>query len=134
MYSRWAHWRDLKGECPVCGGAVHVGGSERTGRFFWLHDVFSFTDYYRAHRMHDLVEVVRDEFKAPLHDARARGLEPRATRGGGEAVSKRVRCVETGAEYQSIQAATDAVSRQRASLSVAVKRGGTCAGLHWELV
>ena len=134
MYPRWAHWRDLKGECPVCGGSVHVGSSDRTGRFFWLHDEFSVVDYYRAHDIHDLVEVEWDEFKALLHEARVRGLEPRATRGGGEAVSKRVRCVETGAEYRSIQAAADAVSRQRARLSAAIKRGGTCAGLHWELV
>lgn len=35
---------------------------------------------------------------------------------GAEAVSKRVRCIETGKEYRSIQDAADDVQRSRASL------------------
>lgn len=61
-------------------------------------------------------------------------LEPVATIGGAEAASKRVRCIETGKEYRSIQDAADDVQRSRASLSSAIKRSGTCAGCHWALV
>lgn len=50
------------------------------------------------------------------------------------AASKRVRCIETGKEYRSIQDAADDVQRSRASLSSAIKRSGTCAGCHWALV
>lgn len=132
MYQRWAHLRDLKGACPVCGEPAHVGMSERTGRLFWLHDKFEMSDYYERHAAQQLVEISRDEFEELLREAREKGLDTQATRGGAEAVSKRVRCVETGVEYRSVQAAADAVSRSRASLSAATKRGGTCAGFHWE--
>lgn len=133
MYPRWTHWHDLKGTCPVCGKPAHVGTSEKTGRHFWLHDEYDMREHYRDHGTHGLVEVKQEEFKRMLHEARDRGINPRATRDGGEAVSKRVRCVETGREYPSIQAAADASGRSRASLSCAIRRGGTCAGLHWEL-
>ncbi len=89
----------------------------------------------RALWIYSVVGLIEwDELKGLFGEAEARGNEPRATCGGGEAVSKRVRCVETGAVYRSVQGAADAVSRSRASLSAAVKRGGTCAGFHWELV
>lgn len=134
MYPRWAHWRGLNGACPVCGKPAHVGTSEGSGRAFWLHDKYDMREHYRGHGVHGLVEVDREEFRALLAAARERGDDPSATRGGVEAVSKRVRCVETGRVYPSIQAAADASDRSRASLSCAIKRGGTCAGRHWELV
>lgn len=134
MYPRWAHLRDLKGACPVCGKPAHVGMSERTGRAFWLHDKYDMRQYYHDHGIHELAEIEWDEFDKLVRDARERGIDPKATMGGAGAVSRRVRCVETGKEYRSIQAAADAVKRNRVSLSDALKRNGTCAGYHWVFI
>lgn len=134
MHARWEHFYDLKGPCPVCGKPAHVGASMRTGRLFWLEDEYDVRGHHRSHSVHGLAEVEWEEFKRLADEAREKGIEPRATVGGGKAVSRRVRCVETGVEYQSIQAAADTAKRSRTSLSCAIKRGGTCAGYHWELV
>ena len=129
MYPNWEHWRDLKGTCPVCGKPSHVGVSMRTGRYYWLHDDYDVREYYREHGKHSsLAEISFDVFQEMTHCAREHGIEPVATIGGAEAVSKRVRCIETGKEYRSIQDAADDVQRSRASLSSAIKRSGTCAG------
>lgn len=135
MYPNWEHWRDLKGTCPVCGKPSHVGASMRTGRYYWLHDDYDIREYYREHGKHSsLAEISFDVFQEMIRCAREHGIEPVATIGGTEAVSKRVRCIETGKEYRSIQDAADDVQRSRASLSSAIKRSGTCAGCHWALV
>lgn len=135
MYPNWEHWRDLKGTCPVCGKPSHVGASMRTGRYYWLHDDYDIREYYREHGKHSsLAEISFDVFQEMTRCAREHGIEPVATIGGAEAVSKRVRCIETGKEYRSIQDAADDVQRSRASLSSAIKRSGTCAGCHWALV
>ena len=135
MYPNWEHWRDLKGACPVCGKPSHVGASMRTGRYYWLHDAYDIREYYREHGKHSsLAEISFDVFQEMTRCAREHGIEPVATIGGAEAVSKRVRCIETGKEYRSIQDAADDVQRSRASLSSAIKRSGTCAGCHWALV
>lgn len=135
MYPNWEHWRDLKGTCPVCGKPSHVGTSMRTGRYYWLHDDYDIREYYREHGKHSsLAEISFDVFQEMIRCAREHGIEPVATIGGTEAVSKRVRCIETGKEYRSIQDAADDVQRSRASLSSAIKRSGTCAGCHWALV
>lgn len=135
MYPNWEHWRDLKGTCPVCGKPSHVGASMRTGRYYWLHDDYDIREYYREHGKHSsLAEISFDVFQEMIRCAREHGIEPVATIGGAEAVSKRVRCIETGKEYRSIQDAADDVQRSRASLSSAIKRSGTCAGCHWALV
>lgn len=83
-----------------------------------------------------LVALEKNGWKLGLLEQRnwEHGIEPVATIGGTEAVSKRVRCIETGKEYRSIQDAADDVQRSRASLSSAIKRSGTCAGCHWALV
>lgn len=133
MYPRWTHWRDLKGICSICGEPAHVGTSKRTGRHFWLHDKYDMYEYYNSHGVQGLAEIERGEFFKLLREAEKRGIEVRATHGGTEAVSKRVKCIETDEEYPSIQAAADAVGRNRASLSAAVKRHGTCGGFHWGL-
>lgn len=134
MYPNWEHWRDLKGTCPVCGKPSHVGASMRTGRYYWLHDDYDIREYYREHGKHSsLAEISFDVFQEMIRCAREHGIEPVATIGGAEAVSKRVRCIETGKEYRSIQDAADDVQRSRASLSSAIKRSGTCAGRRrWE--
>ena len=135
MYPNWEHWRDLKGTCPVCGKPSHVGASMRTGRYYWLHDDYDIREYYREHGKHSsLAEISFDVFQEMIRCAREHGIEPVATIGGTEAVSKRVRCIEIGKEYRSIQDAADDVQRSRASLSSAIKRSGTCAGCHWALV
>lgn len=135
MYPNWEHWRDLKGTCPVCGKPSHVGASMRTGRYYWLHDDYDIREYYREHGKHSsLAEISFDVFQEMIRCAREHGIEPVATIGGAEAVSKRVRCIETWKEYRSIQDAADDVQRSRASLSSAIKRSGTCAGCHWALV
>lgn len=134
MYPRWTHWRDLKGICPICGEPAHVGTSKRTGRHFWLHDKYDMYEYYNGHGIHGLAKIEQGEFFKLLREAEKRGIEVRVTRGGTEAVSKRVKCIETDEEYPSIQAAADAVGRNRASLSAAINRHGTCGGLHWGLV
>ena len=54
MYTRWTHWRDLKGICPICGEPAHVGTSKRTGRHFWLHDKYDMYEYYNGHGIHGL--------------------------------------------------------------------------------
>lgn len=129
MYPNWEHWRDLKGTCPVCGKPSHVGASMRTGRYYWLHDDYDIREYYREHGKHSsLAEISFDVFQEMTRCAREHGIEPVATIGGAEAASKRVRCIETGKEYRSIQDAADDVQRSRASLSSAIKRSGTCAG------
>lgn len=135
MYPNWEHWRDLKGTCSVCGKPSHAGASMRTGRYYWLHDDYDIREYYREHGKHSsLAEISFDVFQEMIRCAREHGIEPVATIGGAEAVSKRVRCIETGKEYRSIQDAADDVQRSRASLSSAIKRSGTCAGCHWALV
>lgn len=112
-----------------------VGVSMRTGRYYWLHDDYDIREYYREHGKHSsLAEISFDVFQEMTRCAREHGIEPVATIGGAEAVSKRVRCIETGKEYRSIQDAADDVQRSRASLSSAIKRSGTCAGCHWALV
>lgn len=132
MHPNWEHWRDLKGTCPVCGKPSHVGASMRTGRYYWLHDDYDIREYYREHGKHSsLAEISFDVFQEMTRCAREHGIEPVATIGGAEAASKRVRCIETGKEYRSIQDAADDVQRSRASLSSAIKRSGTCAGCHW---
>ena len=114
--------------------ASHVGVSMRTGRYYWLHDDYDIREYYREHGKHSsLAEISFDVFQEMTRCAREHGIEPVATIGGAEAVSKRVRCIETGKEYRSIQDAADDVQRSRASLSSAIKRSGTCAGCHWHL-
>lgn len=119
MYPNWEHWRDLKGTCSVCGKPSHVGASMRTGRYYWLHDDYDIREYYREHGKHSsLSEISFDVFQEMIRCAREHGIEPVATIGGTEAVSKRVRCIETGKEYRSIQDAADDVQRSRASLSV----------------
>lgn len=126
MYPNWEHWRDLKGTCPVCGKPSHVGVSMRTGRYYWLHDDYDVREYYREHGKHSsLAEISFDVFQEMTHCAREHGIEPVATIGGAEAVSKRVRCIETGMEYRSIQDAADDVQRSRASklMEDAVKLG-----------
>lgn len=121
MYPNWEHWRDLKGTCPVCGKPSHVGASMRTGRYYWLHDDYDIREYYREHGKHSsLAEISFDVFQEMIRCAREHGIEPVATIGGAEAVSKRVRCIETGKEYRSIQDAADDVQRSRASLSSAI--------------
>lgn len=103
MYPNWEHWRDLKGTCPVCGKPSHVGASMRTGRYYWLHDDYDIREYYREHGKHSsLAEISFDVFQEMIRCAREHGIEPVATIGGTEAVSKRVRCIETGKEYRSI--------------------------------
>lgn len=135
MHPNWEHWRDLKGTCPVCGKPSHVGASMRTGRYYWLHDDYDIREYYREHGKHSsLAEISFDVFQEMTRCAREHGIEPVATIGGAEAASKRVRCIETGKEYRSIQDAADDVQRSRASLSSAIKRSGTCAGCHWALI
>ena len=135
MHPNWEHWRDLKGTCPVCGKPSHVGASMRTGRYYWLHDDYDIREYYREHGKHSsFAEISFDVFQEMTRCAREHGIEPVATIGGAEAASKRVRCIETGKEYRSIQDAADDVQRSRASLSSAIKRSGTCAGCHWALV
>lgn len=97
MYPNWEHWRDLKGTCPVCGKPSHVGASMRTGRYYWLHDDYDIREYYREHGKHSsLAEISFDVFQEMTRCAREHGIEPVATIGGAEAVSKRVRCIETG--------------------------------------
>lgn len=126
MHPNWEHWRDLKGTCPVCGKPSHVGASMRTGRYYWLHDDYDIREYYREHGKHSsLAEISFDVFQEMTRCAREHGIEPVATIGGAEAASKRVRCIETGKEYRSIQDAADDVQRSRASLSSAIKRSGT---------
>ena len=118
MYPNWEH-----------------GVSMKTGRYYWLHDDYDIREYYREHGKHSsLAEISFDVFQEMTHCAREHGIEPVATIGGAEAVSKRVRCIETGKEYRSIQDAADDVQRSRASLSSAIKRSGTCAGCHWALL
>lgn len=134
MYSQWMHWRDLKGVCPICGEPAHVGTSKRTGKHFWLHDKYDMDEYYNGHGIHGLAKIEQGEFFKLYREAEKRGIEVRATRGGAEAVNKRVKCIETNEEYPSIQAAADAVGRNRASLSAAVNRHGTCGGFHWGFV
>lgn len=103
--------------------------------YYWLHDDYDIREYYREHGKHSsLAEISFDVFQEMIRCAREHGIEPVATIGGTEAVSKRVRCIETGKEYRSIQDAADDVQRSRASLSSAIKRSGTCAGCHWALV
>ena len=117
MYPNWEHWRDLKGTCPVCGKPSHVGASMRTGRYYWLHDDYDIREYYREHGKHSsLAEISFDVFQEMTRCAREHGIEPVATIGGAEAVSKHVRCIETGKKYRSIQDAADDVQRSRASL------------------
>lgn len=104
MHPNWEHWRDLKGTCPVCGKPSHVGASMRTGRYYWLHDDYDIREYYREHGKHSsLAEISFDVFQEMTRCAREHGIEPVATIGGAEAASKRVRCIETGKEYRSIQ-------------------------------
>lgn len=94
MYPNWEHWRDLKGTCPVCGKPSHVGASMRTGRYYWLHDDYDIREYYREHGKHSsLAEISFDVFQEMTRCAREHGIEPVATIGGAEAVSKRVRCI-----------------------------------------
>lgn len=113
MYPNWEHWRDLKGTCSVCGKPSHVGASMRTGRYYWLHDDYDIREYYREHGKHSsLAEISFDVFQEMIRCAREHGIEPVATIGGAEAVSKRVRCIETGKEYRSIQDAADARKRR----------------------
>ena len=113
MYPKWEHWRDLKGTCSVCGKPSHVGASMRTGRYYWLHDDYDIREYYREHGKHSsLAEISFDVFQEMIRCAREHGIEPVATIGGAEAVSKRVRCIETGKEYRSIQDAADARKRR----------------------
>ena len=131
-WENWVHWRELRGACPICGEPAHVGMSERNGKFFWLHDDCpGVPEFYRTHGVWKLEEIPFEEFKRLCEEAKALGLEPRATSGGGS--GKRVHCIETGVEYRSIQEAADAIGRSRASLSAAMKRGGTCGGCHWEM-
>ena len=47
---------------------------------------------------------------------------------------KPIKCVETGEEFPSLEAASKAVSRCPASISKAIKRCGCCAGYHWRYV
>lgn len=104
MYPNWEHWRDLKGTCPVCGKPSHVGASMRTGRYYWLHDDYDIREYYREHGKHSsLAEISFDVFQEMIRCAREHGIEPVATIGGAEAVSKRVRCIETGKEYRMME-------------------------------
>lgn len=109
--------------------------ADRYTTVYWLHDDYDIREYYREHGKHSsLAEISFDVFQEMIRCAREHGIEPMATIGGAEAVSKRVRCIETGKEYRSIQDAADDVQRSRASLSSAIKRSGTCAGCHWALV
>lgn len=51
-----------------------------------------------------------------------------------ERIAKKVRCVETGEEFNSCSAAARAVNHTTASLSNALKKGHRCANYHWEYV
>lgn len=134
MYPRWEHLRNVKGTCPICGKPAHVGISMRTSKPFWLHDKYDVHGYYHDHANQGLAPIELDEFDRLLDEAEAQGIDTSASAGGGYASSKRVLCVETGREFCSIQSAADSVKRSRVSLSTAIKRNGTCAGLHWEMI
>jgi hypothetical protein len=43
-----------------------------------------------------------------------------------------VRCVETGQKFPSAAAAARHVGRAGSNILDAIRRGGTCGGLHWE--
>lgn len=132
MRYHWEHWHSLRGVCPVCGAPSHIGMSINTAKIYWLHDKYDALEFYRSHGLRGPAEVSWEEFERLRGEAKEQGDESKGTIGGVDN-SKRVRCIETGTEYPSIQAAADAVKRNRVSLTTAIKRSGTCAGLHWEL-
>jgi hypothetical protein len=46
----------------------------------------------------------------------------------------KIRCVETGIEYPSIREAARMIHRANNNILSAIKRNGTCAGYHWQLI
>lgn len=132
FHQNWIHYRGIKGTCHVCGQETHAGMSLKTGEYYWLHDGYKgIPDFYRSHGFKNLERLDEDEFEKLMTEAKAKGVDPmpRPERG----VSKPVRCVETGMVFASIQDAADHIGVQRASLSAAIKRGGTSGGYHWKL-
>jgi hypothetical protein len=47
---------------------------------------------------------------------------------------RKIRCVETGEVFNNLAEAAAAVSRQVSAVSMAIKRGGTCGGYHFEKI
>lgn len=44
---------------------------------------------------------------------------------------KKVRCIETGLVYDSVNEAAAAIGRNKSSLSLAIKNKSTCGSYHW---
>lgn len=49
-------------------------------------------------------------------------------------ISKRIRCVETGEEFNSIKEAAEAINMTPAAVSIALRTGNHCKDCHWEYI
>lgn len=70
---RWTHYRDLKGECPLCGRSAHAGVRKYSERFVcvWLHD-----DYgsYLKDGSHEPCEIEYGDFERMFYEAERKAV------------------------------------------------------------
>jgi hypothetical protein len=93
-------------------------GQRKTGR------LMSITEFETLHeqRIRELTERVQRELRREPRDTSRQGRQ------------RRVRCVQTGMEFESITAAGHFVSRASSNVLRSIRGGIKCGGMNWEYV